>query len=373
MASSDAVEAMHGFFQRRPKVTAMTQATSVFDGYVQPLPYLMCAFETQAYPVTNPSYSLFALMEASRTQYPDPYHIENNIAAVLFEPSTGTVVSKFSLARKVGAQDIDQLLYTPEQGFVAAYTDFGGARNDAGIVKVVDIKEEIRDYHYFANNPIDPLSVYGLSWTQNQTQSFRLYNNSIIDLVLDLSASSTTTQSPSPYTTWQLNNTPITISGDAINTTRASTPSMTYLPGGAMGTNNDNVEVRLYPHQFSLPFYHKAMPIFGPLSTGGTGVGAYKRSTKVFSNSDRELKLELSQNPALAFTTAIVRGSEDQLVSLRLYDLIGRELLSFTGLTMTGQPMEQRIAVSALSNGIYMLIAEQASGERVQVLLTVKH
>jgi hypothetical protein len=375
MASSDAVEAMHGFFQRRPKVVAMTRATTLVDGYIPPRPFLMCAFETEAYPITNPAYSAIAAMETSRQGAPgfEPAWCENSIAAVYYEPNSGIMASKFSIARKSQAQDLDQLLYTEDQGFVAAYTDYLGGNSYAGIAKAVDVKEEIRDYHYFDNNPLVPGDEYNINWTtNNQTEVFRLYNNSIIDLVVNLSARSTTTQVPSPYVTWQLNglslSNDMTISGDEIGTTRDVNASMTYLPGGPVTTNNDDVDVLVYPHQFSVAWFYKEMPIYGPL-----GTGSYKIAGGESPKTSGSLQLSLSQNPASLQTTATLVGLSDHNVNLRLYDMLGRELLGLQPLVMTGAALNEQIRLGQLSSGRYILVADQDTGDRVQMMLSVEH
>lgn len=53
--------------------------------------------------------------------------------------------------------------------------------------------------------------------------------------------------------------------------------------------------------------------------------------------------------------------------------MLGRELLGLQPLVMTGAAVNAQIQLGQLSSGRYILVADQDTGDRVQMMLSVEH
>jgi hypothetical protein len=374
MTSSDATESMFGFFQRRPKIMKMDQSTVAAEGYM-PREYMFAAFETAAYPLTNPSYAAITGVENARAALNEPRFIENSIVGALVAPGSGGMVDRFSIARIEGAQDLDQIVYDTVQGFMVTYTDYRGGNGYAGIAKLVDANSEMRDHWDVFNHTAS--DDYNIQWSlvgtpsATVTNDVRLYNNSLIDLVIHPSTMSNTAASGG-HITWGINglslNNDFTISGDDIGTDRDYDLSITYDPDeiAIPSLHDDDLTIHLRPHKNSLIWMYDILPIYGKL--GASGTGSYKIIGGRGANSTN-LSLDVSQNPAGSSTSALIKGIRDHQVTLKLYDMLGREMIGTRYLTMSGSEITESLDLSPLTTGSYILVAEQDTGDRVQLTL----
>lgn len=341
--STHEIEAMHGFVQRRPKL-AMAPV-SINDPYSPPQPHYLCTFETHALNLASFTHNAVATMEAARIGAGERPFLENNITGIVLNGNLEQT-AKFSVARKAGAQDLIDVFHTSNQGFVAAYTDYAGTSGTAGVAKFVKVNMEVRDYSNFGG------AGYNLTWTgPTQTRQFRIFNNSLIGLKVSMTSESLTAQTPTPYITWGIDP-DVTISayGNA-------NVDLDYTPGGAMGTNNDDVTVRLYPHMFTAvippppPYYTNMMSQHR--ITGSTGTGVYKPSVSSSGSGDG-LNVTLMPNPATVQTTALISGHAGANAELKLINMLGQTVWSNNVIVSENGTAETMMDVKQLPSGSYI-------------------
>jgi hypothetical protein len=361
--STDEIEAMHGFFQRRPKLALGWSKSPYFPPNQ---PQLMCAFETQAFNLANGAYSAIEAIEDARFNAGEAQYSENNIASIVL--TTGlSQLAKFSVARKAGAQDLDGLYFTNEQGYIAGYTDYLGSDSYAGIAKTVNVNMEVRDYADFS------ATGYNITWWPSPassfpvlTHSFRLFNNSLIDLKISMEASSTSPLSPSPYVTWDIDP-DVTLSQYS-----SANVDLTYQPNASSYSGHqDDVTIDLYPHMYYGTTY--TPPTLATYTiTGATGTGVFKPVELGSEVLSTKLNVSVSPNPAMNTTTLRMTGAADHNVVIRLYNVVGQEVLAEHSQFSSNGNLEHQLNIMGVPSGAYTVEVIEDTGRATNGKLIIQ-
>jgi hypothetical protein len=357
--ATDAVNSMFGFQMRRPKLVA--ESTPAVDLGLTPfgVPYVMCAFETEAYPIVFGSHPYVDIRneEIALTGI-EPQYSQGNISAELIDPTSFQRFAWYSIARNTNAQTLQGAYWTNDQQFVVAYSDYVGSDNHNGIVKTVDANLEVREYNDFAS--------YGAAWTGLfGVSNIYTYNNSLIPYRLDGDLSSTTCLLAPPNTWAYTGGMGLIVPANSTNTI-----TIQYNPHKAVTKNND--DLISYLSVSTVDNLIHPMPAMTLTVSGPAGTGTYKTGRPSSASDVQNITVELSQNPTNGFSLVHITGPANHAVNVRIYDMLGREVGTHFLEGNSSGKADLPLDLTTLAAGSYVILAQGDEGLMTKTMLSLE-
>lgn len=354
---SDLANSMYGYQQRKPKLTMMQADPLKFETLGN---YVLCSFETESYSTVGTG----TLATSVKTDEVNSYNndhvvfVNNNITARVISPDGAMSMVDINIGRGSNAQELGNVVFTPNFGPLAAYTDYNLSDNHAGNVRIENVNWETRFTPDFA--------AAGINWDLPVThlpgdiitQNAVIYNNSLWPLCLTMINANTS----SGFGTY------------------STIPPPAYIPPvGSLAIPVD--------HQHSNPKHSvdyldfnvdavfmdvNAVP--GPpvkfICTNGTGWGKYGTGAEL-ANA-KNFQVSIAPNPATNHSTVTLDGLKDHQVKLQLMNLLGEVVKDVPSVTMASDHTSLSFDMNDLPSGNYILRATQDEGSRSSFMLSIQ-